>query len=437
MVFECEPDYIWINPTIHFAVIGNVLMFIVGGLVLVLPDEYRANDVQVTPWMVEWTWLYLLGLVALWSGYWAPWTMEIAKLIRNSETFNKIVRREFRVNMPAAIVVLVTGVAASLGSISLGLFGYSSDSVALTENRNIAQILSIATSFIQLILVVLSIRYFMTPRNRRQGVAIVYVLLIVSIILGLLSGFKSQVVMPIILVGIAYYVVYRRVPIWIIPVALILLTIAYSIIEPFRVLRNTDPNFESNNVFYIAESMRPTRISDEDVPTWNERVAHFTAAQFPIPLWAAGLEYAASSDSLPVNSPRFLEDIFLSPVMAVVPRAMWPTKPEFSHGAWYYEEVLGGAPGTSVSLSGVVYLNFAGGVVAIIIGFFVFGVVQRALFQGFIGYGAGGLIVILVLLSALRGLDIYYAYIIAIVRFLPMALLLQYLLLKRDRIRGV
>ncbi len=431
LVYKRERDFFWLNPAIHFALIGNFMMFVVGGMVFVLPDDYRSYDGHVTPWMVEWIWLYLFGMIALWTGYWSPWAAELSRWVKTRPFLHRILRPEFRVNMATLWVLLSVGISAHLLRVFLGIYGYSTDHEQASSSQGFSQYLSLASSLVPLVLLIVSIRYFSSLKSTRKGHILLISLVLLSILMGFLSGFKSQVVMPILLVGVGYYVVHQRLAKWVVPVGLALLFAAYAVIEPFRIARKQDYSFESDNLFYITETIVSARAKGGgQSPALNEQIAHFTAAQFPIPLWSRGLEYAATHESMPPTAPRFLYEILVSPALAIVPRFVWSSKPTLIHGAWYYEEVLGGAPGTSVSISAIVYLNFAGGLFAIVLGFFVFGVVQRVMFKGLIAYGAGGLLVFLMMLSSLRVLDVYYAYIITIIRLLPVALLLQYYLLK-------
>ena len=79
-------------------------------------------------------------------------------------------------------------------------------------------------------------------------------------------------------------------------------------------------------------------------------------------------------------------------------------------------------------------LNFAGGPLAVILGFLVVGILQRGLFDGLRHFGGGGLIVLFGLLSTLRvGEGTFYTFFIFIIRLLPLLTVAQYLLLQRSR----
>ena len=148
-----------------------------------------------------------------------------------------------------------------------------------------------------------------------------------------------------------------------------------------------------------------------------------------------GIEYAAMS---PVNEsgPNFLSDLLLSPAHAVIPRMFWDSKPYQNIGLWYTFEVMGLADPTlsSTAMGPFTYLNFAGGPVAVVIGFFIVGLLQRALFDGMRQFGGGGLIVFLGLLRNLVLIDsAFNSFLTSIIRLPALLVPAQYFLLCRSK----
>ena len=72
------------------------------------------------------------------------------------------------------------------------------------------------------------------------------ILLSLEVVLGLLSGFKTEVMYPIIMLGVCYYAVTKRVPVTIVFAAFVVAYFAYAVIEPFRAQRYSDPSFETS-----------------------------------------------------------------------------------------------------------------------------------------------------------------------------------------------
>lgn len=432
LVYRKEGHLFFLNPVIHTALIGNFLLLVVGQSVFFLPLEYGGFRGEVTTWMVLWMLLYASASVALWTGYWSGFAVFFSSKLRRSPLLHRVVRREFRVNNVTIWVLLGLGIVSQFTMIALGIFGYSRDPALAAQSVGIQQYLTMGGSLIPLTLLVLALQFFSGRSSGNNPIGLFIVVFVFSVFSGLLSGFKSQVVMPILIVGLAYYVVYQKTPKWILPIGLVLLFFAYTIIEPFRAARNNDQDFQSQSFFYIYETMFSTEDSSLDVKTSDStgKILHFVNAHFPIPRWSEGLRYISENEGLPEGSPQFLRNILIAPLLAVAPRAVWPDKPEAIEGNWFYVEVLGRRGMTSASMSGVTSLYFAGGWVAVLTGFFFFGVLQRVLFRGFLVYGAGGILIYLGLFSGLRGFNLLHPFIIDLIRTIPILIVLQYFIFR-------
>ena len=432
MVNRREGEFLYLNPTIHTALFSNVLLLGVGASLLVLPPEFGGFRGEVTHWMVLWMLLHLSGCIALWSGYWSRLSVVLVRRLQRSPLLHRMMRRELRVNSVLLWVLFALGVASEFTLIGLGIFGYSRDAAAAARSVGIQQYLSMGRSLIPLTLLVLALEVFWKRPKGRRPIFPLAMVFVISVFSGFLSGFKSQVVMPILIVGVAYYATRRRIPRWALPIFLVLLSAAFMVIEPFRDARQADESFQSDSFFYIFETMFDPQESQQGLkrPSAGEQLSQLVWSRFPIPLWSEGLRYVEENDGLPEGSPEFLRNILIAPLWAVVPRAVWPSKPQAREGHWFYVEVLGRSGESSVSTSGVTSLYFAGGWIAVLTGFFFFGVLQRWLFRGLLVYGAGGMLIFLGLFSGLREFDMYHSLLVHLIRTMPMLLVLQYFLLR-------
>ncbi len=426
-VYRSEGYLFFINPIIQFSLLGNYLLFVVGGSVYIVPQEYGGVPAKINDWMVLWLEFYVLGSVAVWLGYWSRVANGGARMLRRSRLMKRVVRPNLRINTTALWLIFGIAVFSTLGSIWLGIYGYSLDSALASRVVAFKQYITIGRSGLLLVLLVLALAFFAKPAGLRKGDSL-YFVLAVCLLFGFLSGFKSQVIIPLIILGLAHYVVHQRVPRWSLPVLLVAIFLAYSVIQPFRETRQTDANFQSTSVTYIFQSMftpeTSNRVNSQNI------VSHFLHAQFPVPLWAEGLRYHHEHDGLKSGDPQFARNILLAPVLAFVPRVVWPSKPVSFEGNWFYRKVLGRWGNTSVSISHVTSLYFAGGAIAIFAGFFLFGVIQRVFFFGLVGLGAGGIIVYLGLFSTLRTLGVYHVMLVDLLRYLPIMVLVQFFLLR-------
>ncbi|MHB8159796.1 MAG: hypothetical protein ACYDGS_04790 [Thermoleophilia bacterium] len=147
-----------------------------------------------------------------------------------------------------------------------------------------------------------------------------------------------------------------------------------------------------------------------------------------------GIEYAANNNELPAGSPEFLGNIILAPAHALIPRLLWDSKSLQNIGLWYTNQVMGLDFYSSTAMSPFTYLNFAGGPLAVIIGFLMVGIFQRGLFDGLRHFGGGGLIVLFGLLGTLVIIDSAFdTFFVNLIRFLPILVVAQYFLLRRPR----
>jgi hypothetical protein len=124
----------------------------------------------------------------------------------------------------------------------------------------------------------------------------------------------------------------------------------------------------------------------------------------------------------------------LAPILAYLPRAIWQSKPSYSRGVWFNQEVRGHRNDevTSVGMGPIGYLYMAGGIVAVVLGFMGFGILQSLIFEGIGRAGAGGLIIFFSVASTLVGIPTSFGpAVTGVLRMLPLAFVAQWLLLRR------
>lgn len=428
-----------INPVVMCSLLTFVLGFGVTNILYFLPDETVAlvgMQADATPWMNKLMALVLLGAIAMWVGYWLPFSMVMARRFRRGRWLNRVLRLDWSFRPEVMIGMVLLSLASRLIAIRLGVYGYSSDNEQLMAAAGFTQYLSMAEGLGKLALVVAALRYF-SPDGCTRGMAFwLWGLLGYEILFGFLSGFKSQVAMPFVIVGICYYLRLGRIPwrwIALVPVALML---AYAVIEPFRVARYADTVFTGTSLSQIATVMMTAAsgqggigAAGDDGPGTPLTILARTNLTY---IASMGLEYADRAP-MPEDAPNFLLDIFLAPLYAVLPRGLFEFKPANTLGLWYYNEVMGVPGFSSVGMSPFTYLYFAGGALAVALGFFFVGIAQRAMAEVFLASPQpGAAIPFLVLLPTLAVIDsVFYSTVISLLRMLPLALLLQYMIFRR------
>ena len=432
-VHRSQGRRIFMNPTVFYAVIANGLMLGMGGLFYLLPDDIQVmqGTNEISYWMNYYLAVMILANIGLWSGYRSRIAVVLGQFIAQSRFFGKVIRTRYELRFSAIVILLAISLVARMITIGAGVFGYSATLEGMIQSSEYRQYLSIASQAGVFALMAVALDHFSQTRPPPFSPWLIGVVLFEAFF-GLIGGFKSAVVMPFLIVIAVAYLLRGRIMITWVAMALVALALAYMFIEPFRQYRNEEYAFKSESLSYITEAAVSARGTVElaEVQGWRSNLSHFLKTQGNIDVYAEGLRYRDEVHGIPPGSPDFLLDILRSPLLAVIPRVAWQDKPELLIGGWYRVHVLQGPEGTSVGMSPVTYLYFAGGVIAVFLGFFAFGVVQSAIFHGFLVYGAGGALVFLGLFSFMRNPDsVYYTYIIDLIRMLPLLLAAQYLTL--------
>jgi hypothetical protein len=434
LVRRCQPELWLVNPSVQSALFLHFLPTASALIVPFLPEELQwaaGFDPFSDRWAIRYEWLNLVGAVALWTGYWSGVANVIARALGSSALLHRLLRPGLTLNFGAAIALIAISSGFRLLTIRLGLYGYS----ASPEGRELAeaytQYLGMAGELGKVVLVAVSLATFQGKGSRW----LLLVLLVAETIFGILSGFKSAVIMPLIVVGLCAYAVRGRLPAILLPSIVIGTFVAYALIEPFREARFKEFDFDSTSVHSIVDTFVASRDAVYDRAGPDGPVATTTGSLFlrlsDVATAANGIEFAERWQVLPEGSPAFLEDILLSPLYGVVPRLLWEDKPINDLGVWYTQVVMGQGTTSSTAMYPVTYLNFAGGVTAVIIGFLVVGVIQSALFRGMAAHSGAAVFMVVCLVGTLGHVDsVYYAFFVSLIRNVPLLFLLGWLLFR-------
>lgn len=436
-LWRSEIHLFWINPVVLASIFTFVMAFGITNVLYFMPEDVVALvglEPIATPWMNQLMLLVILGACAMWVGYSSGVGRNMGRILERSRVLRKWISSSVRVNTPALYACLAISLISRLWAIKLGMFGYSAIYDQLIAGAAYTQYLTMIQSVGQVALICAAMQCFASPRSALSDRQLLWLVLGYEVVFGFLSGFKSQVVMPLIIVGIVYYSQRNRFPRWLIPAVVVGVWAAYAVIEPFRVARNVDVGFVSTDIGSIVATMTGASNFNVDDDLKRESTGLSVLARSNLTYVASlGIEYAANNE-LPAGSPEFLDDILLAPAHALIPRFLWDSKPLQNLGIWYTNQVVGVDSYTSTGMGPFTYLNFAGGPLAVILGFLMVGILQRGLFDGLRHYGGGGLIVLLGLLGTLVIIDsAFNSFFVGIIRFLPILVVAQYALVKRPR----
>ncbi len=433
------PEHWLVNPAVLCSAVTFTLGFGITNLLYFFPEEVLSAlglAPEVTPWMSKLMLLVLIGALAMWLGYWSPVAAALAAWLSRQRWLAHILRRGFDPRDGVLLALVLVSLASRLIQIRLGVYGYSSDYDLLLETASIRQYLTMADGLGKLALVVASLRYY-SPDPPSRAKAWFAGLLAYELLFGFLSGFKTEVVLPVAIVGLCKYLRRGQVPWRWVALMSAAIFAAYAVIEPFRAARYEETGFRGTSLTSIAETMVAAAVAGPEVLVGAEQAGtemQFLSRTSVTYIASLGIEFA-DTRPLPVGSPAFLRDIVLAPLYAFVPRALWESKETTRHGLWYRVEVVGFGHAddtTSVGMSPFTYLYFLGGGLAVALGFFGVGIIQRTWAEFLVPGTAGAIIVFLVGVRMLAIPDsVFYSLIVDLLRSVPAALVLQYAIYRR------
>tara|TARA_R110002020_G_scaffold134518_17_gene300186 strand:- start:1667 stop:3190 length:1524 start_codon:yes stop_codon:yes gene_type:complete len=371
-----------------------------------------------------------LAVFGMWRGYHSRLGMWLAMRVQRFMIRRNLVASSFDPNMQAVLILFLLSVIGVIVQIRLGTFGYSADIEKLQQAQDVQAWVGLLTQAGSLAFLVLCLAVF--SRGRRTSAAIWMLFLTVLLwqfAVGFLSGFKSQVVMPVIIVGVAYYMARGRLSFGLIVLSVVMLFAAFQTIEPFRKARWADRNFDGTSIISIASTFwtAATNPADYIVQKDETTFAEVAARTDLITFTTVSLNYGHNSE-LNEFAPRFLLDLALIPVNAFVPRFLWSGKSLVNDGWWFDAYVLGHGPSTrsSTAMGPVAYFYFGGGFLLILAGFFAIGMLQRVAFSAFIPLGLGGWLIFLGTLPTLALMPSNVSAALAgLLRMLPFLILAQ------------
>jgi len=420
---------VFANPVVLTSIVSFLIPFSLSNFIFWLPStmlEAVGTPVGITPWMNDLMFLVVIAACGLWVGYSSGLGRGLARKLRESRLVRHLISAPTGMSQTAVSVCIGLSLAARLVQLQLGIFGYGSDNdtlIALAAYREYFYFVEVLG---QWALIAIALDHYGPSRTSLRLGQWLWPVLGYEMVWGFLSGFKARVVIPMLLIALAHYVQRGRFPRWLAPALACGLVVAYAVIEPYRDLWNTGwgKGGIRGATSTIVDGLPRGSATDSGVSTPLQVAARVNLTYFG----SLGIEYAATSQ-LPAGSPDFLGNILWSPIYAVVPRLLWDAKPLNDSGNWYAREVRGVDSNTSTAMSGVTYLNFAGGITAVVLGFLFVGMTHRVLFDGLRGLGPGAWLVLIGLLPTLIQFEsTFEAFPIGIMRQLPLLLAAQYFL---------
>jgi hypothetical protein len=374
-----------------------------------------------------------IGAIFMAIGYRLNLGYNLFKIITYKTFVSRIIKKSFDPNLNLFYFTYIVALLARLYSIYMGVYAYTGSEEGREAASNFMQILYYLGNIGTFNLLVISLAYFNKPSDVRYKLTF-NILLVSEVIFGLLSGMKSFVIIPFVIPLLSYLIINKTVSRKYLTLTVLSFLLAYTLIEPFRVLRNIDPNFRSDPIYisetfiYAYELNQRNPFTDEYTPS-SVFMKTVSRTNFIIDA-ARAIDYAKNF-KLGEGDPDFSYRLYTIPLQAFIPRVFWENKPEENLGEWFTQKVWGWHLKISIDMTPFGFLYFAHGNTLIAFFFFIIGILQKFLFQ-YQEIGAGGVIIFVGLLSTFVIIDsLVNSTFISLLRGFPMLLTFQYFILKK------
>jgi hypothetical protein len=430
-----------VNPAVLFSFYSFVLGYGVSNINFGTPlgqDEMELCKIDFT-WLSLAEALAVVGALAMWLGYRSETGSSAANWLREHLRLDVLLSPSWELNWLFVWICVLMDLASRLVLIRIGQYGYNSDVDTLMDNEaaKYSQFLMVASQSGMLALCAIALHCIGSKRATIFAWSCLYGVFIYKVTFGVLAGFKSQVVMPSVVIVICFYTVRGKVPLVWLAAVLMSLSLAYFVVEPFRQARFNDPNYDSRTLLSISNTFMESITANDKQ---EEEYGHTTEFRFVHRLSLTSVSAAAIrfklTDELSEDAPAFLKDFILSPVYAMIPRVIWPDKPMNTLGRWFTAQLTGDHTAYSATSMGPVgRLYVTGGVIAIFFSYFTVGLINRLVYEVFWKPRSGGAVLAyLAIVGSITTSEGSVDNIIQMmIRLVPMVVLCQYLLFQRPQ----
>lgn len=431
------PQQLGLNPVVLASVFTFLLSFGITNFVYFIPNNYSYNFIYNILGPEPFKFLnkamdyIILASFFMWFGYRTKMGDKLFNFLTNNVIIQKsFFQRSDSLKVNVVWFLLIISIISRIVQINLGLYGYAGDPESREEYGGIWNILYLIGSVGSLILVIASFNYY--KKNNKKTLFIFSFL--VELSFGLLSGMKSEIMLPFFIIAFTYYLANGRIKKSTIVFAVFAIIIAYIIVEPFRILRMNDKRFTSDP-YYIFSTIIDSYEMNKRAKLVEQQSIDAILFQF-----FSRLEYTLTTAraiqykdqvGLDTRAQDFKERLLTIPLQAFIPRAIWSDKPVEDSGKWYSINVWGSVETSSVAYSPIGFAYFTGGIIPLIIIFISIGVLQKTLFN-FLKLGSGGIIIYFGLLLSVVLIDSKVNTIfVGWLRNIPILLILQAILYKK------
>ncbi|MEM6532610.1 MAG: hypothetical protein AAF654_08295 [Myxococcota bacterium] len=390
-----------------------------------LPFEFAASTLL----------LAATAAFGMWRGYY--FALRVAKRLRvTAQRWAPALRSSAILNWPAILGLEFGHLLLTVFAVAIGVYGVTSVAESRSQNLAILDLLNTGIAAGNLSFFLFTVRYETARATRRLKPgysAVFYSLLALHLFTGVLTAFKSQFVFPFLIVVAARFVATKRVSTGYLHLAALALFVAYQTVEPYRAYLGQA--FERpDSILQIVEGYKEAfdnreRYASQEGASFVQQLA----SRLDV-LGASSIAVKFADEGLAKGGMRekLQRSIFLAPILAFVPRAIWTGKESYNTGTWFAQRVLKrpSTSRTSIGMGPVGFLSIAGGRLGVFIGFFALGCLQAIFFDGFARSGAGGFVIFLGVANFLIIVPSDFGpALTGALRLIPFAFLAQFVLL--------
>lgn len=423
-----------LNPAVLATLLTFFLSYGITSLLFLLPlysSFVISRNIEFHATMAASQYYTLLALAAMWLGY----RMRLSRKIGRALGASFPLSRGTSVKRSVIIGMMVIAISARSYQLSIGIYGYVASAENLAANASISQYSAMASRLGLLALALAALQTY-RPGGQLMDKLMMMVLLVVEVAFGFLSGFKGAVLTPMIVVILCRYMAGRGISRSHVLAGALLLSLAYAVIEPFRQSYNAQGGSGVSDFASVATMLVANDSVSEGDPLTAVSVFQQLALRTNLSnIGAHGIDYADDPARHSSDDPKFVQNILMSPAMAFIPRAVWPSKPLADSGRWYTNQVLGLQINSSTAMGPVSFLYMAGGVTAIVVFFLIIGMMQRTLFVWFNPFTSfSGAMIYLGVLGNLAFINSAIdSLFVTMIREVPLILILGHLIISRGK----
>ncbi|MBE3199552.1 MULTISPECIES: hypothetical protein [Parafrankia] len=280
----------------------------------------------------------------------------------------------FRLRSPAVPWILASAATgARLLLLALGQYGYLGDvSTRVSASSAFAYPLSVAANLGVAALMIATVDLGRHGGARRR--ACVATLALIEIAFALISGMKGQFVITIASACVAYVAVRRRLPVRVLgSAALVFVFVVIPFNAAYRdLVRGHDSHLGTGAALSSAPDLLSSTVSDRGSGSAesNGTTKYLSGRLRGIDSIAIVVQRTPAI--VPERDPR---ELVLAPILTVIPRALWPTKPIAVNGYTFNQDYYGADPSlyTAAAVSPIADLYRYGGLLVVAAGMFLLG----------------------------------------------------------------